>query len=95
MTEFLNVATFVVLVTVAAGLLQILRGPSRADRLIAVQLFGTGGCAAMLLLAFGRDSAPLIDIALTLAVLAAFAAIAFSLNVLAHGAEDGGESTDP
>jgi len=35
---------------VAMGLVRILRGPEDADRMMATQLFGTGGIAALLLL---------------------------------------------
>ena len=77
MTEFLFGAAVVVLATVAVGLKRILRGPSDADRMMAVNLIGTGGIAALLLLgtAFGVDA--VVDVALTLALLAAFATIAF------------------
>jgi multicomponent Na+:H+ antiporter subunit F len=77
MTEFLFGAAVVVLAIVAVGLKRILRGPSDADRMMAVNLIGTGGIAALLLLgtAFGVDG--VVDVALTLALLAAFATIAF------------------
>ena len=77
MTEFLFGAATIVLVMVAVGLMRILRGPGDADRLMAVNLLGTGGIATLLLLgsAVGIDS--VVDVALTLALLAAFATIAF------------------
>ena len=87
MTAFLNVAAFVVLLGVAIGLVRVLRGPSRADRLMAVQLLGSGSVGACLLLAFAGGRFAFIDIALTLALLAAFAAIAFSLSALDSGRE--------
>jgi len=76
-TEFLFGAATVVLIMVAVGLMRILRGPGDADRLMAVNLLGTGGIATLLLLgaAVGIDS--VVDVALTLALLAAFATIAF------------------
>lgn len=77
MSEFLFAAAGVVLVTVALGLLRILKGPDDADRMMATLLLGTGGIATALLLgaATGVDAA--VDVALVLALLAAFAAIAF------------------
>jgi len=87
MTAFLNIAAFVVLLGVAIGLVRVLRGPSRADRLMAVQLLGSGSVGACLLLAFAGGRFAFIDIALTLALLAAFAAIAFSLSALDGGRE--------
>jgi multicomponent Na+:H+ antiporter subunit F len=43
MTAFLVAAAVFVLLTVAVGLARILRGPAGADRMMAAQLFGTGG----------------------------------------------------
>lgn len=77
MAEFLLAAAGLVLLLVAVGLVRILRGPSNVDRMMAAQLFGTGGIATVLLLgaATGADAA--VDVALTLALLAAFASFAF------------------
>ena len=49
--DFLFAAAGFVLATVALGLVRILRGPGDEDRIMAAQLLGTGGIAAMLLLA--------------------------------------------
>jgi multicomponent Na+:H+ antiporter subunit F len=75
--DFLLVSAVLVLVTVALGLVSILRGRSNAKRMMAAQLLGSGGVAALLLFgtALGTDGA--VDVALTLAVLSAFASIAF------------------
>ena len=77
MPDFLLVSAVLVLVTVALGLVSILRGPGNAKRMMAAQLLGSGGVAALLLFgtASGTDGA--VDVALTLAVLSAFASIAF------------------
>lgn len=77
MTEFLLGATLFVLLMVAGGLVCVLRGPGDIDRMMSVQLFGTGGIAALLLLGAAIDVPAVVDVALVLAVLAAFAAIAF------------------
>jgi multicomponent Na+:H+ antiporter subunit F len=77
MTEFLFGAAIVVLAIVAVGLKRILRGPSDADRMMAVNLIGTGGIAALLLLGTAFGIGAVVDVALTLALLAAFATIAF------------------
>ena len=61
----------VLLLSIAAGLWRVLKGPTRADRMLAVQLFGTTGAAILLLLAQGEDQPALIEAALVLAVLAA------------------------
>jgi multicomponent Na+:H+ antiporter subunit F len=75
--EFLLAASGFVLLMVALGLIRILRGPDDADRMMAAQLLGTGGIAALLLLGAATGEAAVIDVALTLALLAAFASIAF------------------
>jgi multicomponent Na+:H+ antiporter subunit F len=77
MPEFLLLAALLVLATVAAGMLRILWGPGRADRMMAAQLLGTGGIAALLLLGTARGLPASIDVALTVALLAAFASAAF------------------
>jgi multicomponent Na+:H+ antiporter subunit F len=62
---------------VALGLVRILRGPGTADSLMAAQLLGTGGIAALLLLGAATGEAAVVDVALTLALLSAFASVAF------------------
>jgi multicomponent Na+:H+ antiporter subunit F len=89
MAEFLVGAAAFILAMVALGLLRILRGPGDADRIMAAQLLGTGGIAAVLLLGAATGEAAAVDVALTLALLAAFAAFAF---VKAKLAQTPGES---
>jgi len=86
MVEFLQGASLFVLAMVALGLVRILRGPGDADRMMAAQLLGTGGIAALLLLGAATGEAAAIDVALTLALLAAFASIAFVKAGLAANA---------
>lgn len=77
MTDFLLGAGVFVLLMVALGLVRILRGPGDADRLMATQLLGTGGIAVLLLLGAAMNETTVLDVALTLALLAAFASFAF------------------
>lgn len=72
----LGIAGFVLL-TVAVGLIRILRGPGDTERMMAAQLLGTGGVAVLLLLSVAGNASALLDVALVLALLAAFASIAF------------------
>ena len=65
------------LVTVALGLIRVLRGPEDADRRLAAQLLGTGGVASLLLLGVANGVNAVGDLALLLALLAAFASVAF------------------
>ena len=77
MTDFLLAAAIFLLAMVALGLVRILRGPGDADRMMAAQLLGTGGIASLLLAGTATGEAATIDVALTLALLAAFASFAF------------------
>jgi multicomponent Na+:H+ antiporter subunit F len=78
MAEFLLGAAAFVLLTVALGLARILLGPAPIDRMMAAQLLGTGGIAVLLLLAAATGRSAAIDVALTLALVAAFASAAFA-----------------
>jgi multicomponent Na+:H+ antiporter subunit F len=77
MANFLFGAAAFVLVMLALGLLSILRGPSDVDRMLSAQLIGTGGVSVLLLLAVVTDMPSITDVALMLALLAPFAAVAF------------------
>ena len=77
MTDALIIAAALILLTVAAGLARVLRGPSGVDRMMAVQLLGTGGIAALLLAASATEVAGVENVALGLALLSSFASVAF------------------
>jgi multicomponent Na+:H+ antiporter subunit F len=80
MTEFLLAASACVLAIVAVGLVRALHGPASADRMMAAQLLGTGGIAALLLLAAATHGPALVDVGLVLALLAPFATVAFVIS---------------
>jgi multicomponent Na+:H+ antiporter subunit F len=88
MDNFLLAAAGFVLAMVALGLLRVLRGPEDADRLMAAQLLGTGGIAAVLLLASAAKLPAAVDVALALALLAAFISVAFALSVRGPAPDD-------
>jgi multicomponent Na+:H+ antiporter subunit F len=77
MTDALLVAAGVILMTVGAGLARVLYGPREVDRMMAVQLLGTGGIAALLLAASATEVAGVENVALGLALLSSFASVAF------------------
>lgn len=66
-----------ILASVVLGLGRVVRGPTRADRMLAAQLAGTGTVAALALLAPATGAPRLLDAALVVAALAAVAAVAF------------------
>ncbi|WP_024514392.1 monovalent cation/H+ antiporter complex subunit F [Bradyrhizobium sp. Tv2a-2] len=95
MNDFLTAAVGFVLAMLALGLVSILRGPGDTDRMMAAQLIGTGGIAVLLLLGTVARVPAAVDVALTLALLATFASIAFVKKGLssleANGTEPTGE----
>jgi len=78
MADFLIAAAGFVLTMVALGLVRVLRGPGDADRVMSAQLLGTGGIAGLLLLAAAMRMPAGVDVALLLALLAAFVSVAFA-----------------
>lgn len=73
----LAVALFLLL-NLFAALWRAARGPGIADRMLAALLFGSTGVGILVLLASAQDSPALVDVALTLALLAAITGIAFA-----------------
>lgn len=63
-------------VLVAAGLVAPRASRTATDRMLGVQLVGTGGIAVLVLLAVADRDAAILDVALLLALLAAMAACA-------------------
>jgi multicomponent Na+:H+ antiporter subunit F len=94
MTEFLTAALAFILAMLALGLIRVLRGPGDADRMMATQLIGTGGIAALLLLGAVTRVPATVDVALTVALLAIFAAIAFVKKGTPGLPADGAASTE-
>ncbi len=77
MADFLLSAGAFVVLMVALGLVRVARGPGRAERMMAAQLLGTGTIGALLLFGAASGDGEVFDVALTLALLSAFASIAF------------------
>jgi multicomponent Na+:H+ antiporter subunit F len=94
MTEFLLGAAGFVLLAVAVGLVRILAGPGNIDRTAAAQLLGTGGIAVLLLVAAATGARGAEDVALGLALLAAFASVAF-VNSMERRQGDDADRTHP
>jgi multicomponent Na+:H+ antiporter subunit F len=82
--DFLLAAAGLVLAMVALGLIRIMWGPGDADRIMAAQLLGTGGVAVLLLLGRALSMPAAVDVALILALLAAFVSVAFVKEAERH-----------
>ena len=67
----------VLLACILGGLVRVLRGPTRADRMLAAQLFGTSATALLILMAVATGDRSLLDVALAIAVLALVSVVAF------------------
>jgi multicomponent Na+:H+ antiporter subunit F len=94
MNDFLTAAVGLILAMLTLGLVSILRGPGDADRMMAAQLIGTGGIAVLLLLGTVTSVPAAVDVALTLALLATFASIAFVKKGLSSLDADEAESVE-
>ncbi len=80
MADALTGIALVVIAVTAFGLFRVLRSALAADCMMAVQLLGTGGGAALLLLSVATAMPALIDMALLLMLLAAFSCAAFTMG---------------
>jgi multicomponent Na+:H+ antiporter subunit F len=77
MEHFYVGLTVFLLLNLVGGLVRILRGPSRGDRMLAAQLFGTTGVAVLLVLAEAAELPALRDVALVFALLAVVNSVVF------------------
>ena len=91
MSEFLLGTAIFILATVAVALARILRGPDDADRMMAAQLLGTGGVAALLVFGVVTDEGAVLNVGLTIALLASFATVTFYKSAMGSPKVDGEE----
>lgn len=77
MSGFYLTIAALLLLTVLAGLVRVVRGPGPADRMIAAQLLGTTGLAVVLLVGAAAGERSAVDIAIVFALLAALATVVF------------------
>ena len=75
--QILPVLAAALLACLLGGLLRVLRGPTRADRMMAAQLLGTTAVAILIVMAVATGQRALLDVALALAILAAVTVVAF------------------
>lgn len=78
LTQFLTGAALFVLATVVVALARLLYSPRAADWVMAEQLLGTAGIAALLLVGVATERPGVIDLALLFSLLAALATVAFA-----------------
>lgn len=85
MTAFYFTIALLLLGTLIAGLRRIRLGPTRADAMLAAQLFGTTGVAILLVIGEATGGVGVRDVALVFAVLAAVNVTAFTWRPVRDG----------
>ena len=95
MAEILVGFAAAILLLVLMSLARVVVGPTVADRMMGAQLAGTGGIVMLMLLAGATDRPAVLDVALVLALLAAFAVVGFAKATSPDGAGDPEESDPP
>jgi multicomponent Na+:H+ antiporter subunit F len=73
-----QLAALFLIANVGVGLVRVLRGPSRFDRLLAVQLFGTTGTAILVIFSLELQDEAYKDLAFIFALLAGIIGVAFT-----------------
>lgn len=94
LTFGLWLTSLLLLLSLALGVVRIWRGPTLADRMLAAQLFGTTGIGLLLILAELMAVPALRDVALTLALLAIMASVAFVARAQPDDKAEKGEGAD-
>lgn len=79
-TFYLGIALFLLL-NIFAGMVRLVRGPSAADRMLSIQLFGSTGVAILLVLGEAFDEPDVQNVALVFALLAVMAVVAWVRRV--------------
>ena len=77
MSILYSIFSILLVISLIAGVIRIVLGPTKADRMLAAQLFGTVGVAILLLHSVYTENWVLIDVALILSLLASITVIAF------------------
>jgi multicomponent Na+:H+ antiporter subunit F len=94
MSGFLVATAIFLLLTLLLGMLRVVRGPGRADRMLAAQLFGTTGVAILLLIGRASGERAPMDVALVFALLAAVVGVAFVSGRQGRGGGGEGEGEE-
>ncbi|MDH3716700.1 MAG: monovalent cation/H+ antiporter complex subunit F [Planctomycetota bacterium] len=75
--ELVLLLAIVLFLTLIGGLLRVVLGPTRPDRMLAAQLMGTTGVGVLLLLSQALQRPSLMDVALVCSLLASVTTVAF------------------
>jgi multicomponent Na+:H+ antiporter subunit F len=94
MDSVYHAAALFLLLTIGAGLIRIWRGPTSADRLLAIQLFGTTGTAILILLSVAVGNVAFQNVALIFALLAGVLGVVFTQYKAHYGRPPHGTATE-
>lgn len=92
MTLVYQIAAIFLLLNIGAGLIRVLMGPTTADRLLSVQLFGTTGTTILILLSLETNNESFQNVALIFALLASILGVTFTQYVQSGSNRQGEES---
>ena len=84
MNDLLLGASALLGLSLLLGLVRVFRGPTLNDRIMSIQLLGTGGVALLCLLSLPLAIPALLDTALILALLAVVTVIALTRQEARH-----------
>lgn len=84
MNSLLLGASLLLILSLMLGLVRAFKGPSLSDRIMSIQLLGTGGVALLCLLSLALALPALLDTALILALLAVVTVIALTRQEANH-----------
>ena len=74
------------LLNILLGLVRLLRGPTSADHMLAIQLLGTTGVGILVVMAQRMDMPALRNVALVFALLATLTVVAYARLTIGSGA---------
>ena len=77
-TTFYAALEWFLILNVVLGMVRLLRGPTSADRMLAIQLFGTTGVGVLLVMAHRLGLPSLRNVALVFGLLATLAIVAYA-----------------
>lgn len=92
LTLVYQIAAIFLLLNIGAGLIRVLMGPTTADRLLSVQLFGTTGTTILILLSLETNNESFQNVALIFALLASILGVTFTQYVQSGSNRQGEES---
>lgn len=93
MVFYLEILCIALILFLLLGLVRIIKGPSYADQMLALQLFGTTSVALLIILSVIKSSSHLLNVALVVALLTSIGLVTF-LRFSLTSKTEGNHDTD-